>query len=87
MSVECGRRFAVIGNKVTGDEDRLFLERTLPAEDYLGALPLSETIRRADREGLPLVDIMGAPLRAQFQELWRKVKVRSVEENNEGDRR
>ncbi|UCC96670.1 MAG: hypothetical protein JSW66_12585, partial [Phycisphaerales bacterium] len=79
MSGQIGiRRFAVIGNKVATDEDRLFLERALPTQDFLGALPFSETIRRADREGLPLIDIMGAQLRAQFEELWRKVKLRSV---------
>jgi len=86
MAAEIGiRRFAVIGNKVSGEEDRLFLERTLPAEDYLGALSFSETIRRADREGLPLVDIMEIPLRAQFQDLWQKVKLRSVDD--QGDMR
>ena len=78
------RRFAAIGNKVTGDPDRLFLEQTLPAGDYLGALPFSETIRRADREGLPLVDIMDTPLRAQFEELWRKVKLCS-QVSDQGD--
>jgi sulfite exporter TauE/SafE len=40
MSRELGiRRFAVIGNKVTDDRDRRFLEENLPAEDYLGWLP------------------------------------------------
>jgi len=84
MAGEIGiRRFAVIGNKVTGDADRLFLKQTLPADDYLGALPFCETIRRADREGLPLVDIMDTQLRAQFEELWRKVTLCSVDDQGD----
>jgi CO dehydrogenase maturation factor len=71
------RRFAVIGNKITGDEDRAFLEAAFSKEDYLGSLPFSETIRRADREGLPLVDIADDSLMSQFRELWGKVKDRS----------
>ncbi|MHC4698507.1 MAG: ATP-binding protein [Planctomycetota bacterium] len=78
MAGELGiRRFAVIGNKVRGDEDSAFLERALSGFDYLGALPYSETIHRADRDSLALVDTAEEELTTRFRELWEKVKERS----------
>ena len=78
MAGEIGiRHFAVIGNKVASAADSAFLETALAGDDYLGSLPFSETIRRADRENLPLVDIMDEALRAQFRDLWEKVKARA----------
>ncbi len=68
------RRFAVIGNKVADDRDERFLQDHLPPEDYLGWLPFSDVIRRADRDGAALVDVAGEPLLARFQELWVRVK-------------
>jgi CO dehydrogenase maturation factor len=75
MAREIGiRRVAVVGNKITGETDEAFLEGALAGEDYLGGLPYSEIIRRADRESLPLVDIMDARLAGRFREVWEKVK-------------
>jgi CO dehydrogenase maturation factor len=77
MASEIGiPRVAMVGNKVRNETDRAFLEMALAAEDYLGNLPFSETICRADRENLPLVDIMEPPLATQFREVWEKVKTR-----------
>lgn len=72
-------RFAAIGNKVSDDEDEAFLVESLTSDDYLGSLPFSETIRRADRDGLPLMDIMEEELLFRFQGLWRKVKERVLD--------
>ncbi len=90
MAGEIGiRRWAVVGNKVADDADRRFIEfatanlagggQNVPPAEYLGSLPLSETIRRADRDGLPLIDVAEPELRATFRVLWEKVK-RHVEE-------
>ncbi len=79
MAGEIGvRRYAIIGNRVASEADRAFLEAELGGENYLGGLPFSETIRRADRENLPLVDIIETPLRAQFRDVWEKVKERAA---------
>ena len=79
MSAEIGiRRVAVVGNKVTNEADGAFLEAALVGEDYLGGLPFSETIRRADRDNLPPADIMDASLAARFREVWEKVKERAA---------
>jgi hypothetical protein len=78
MAGEVGiRRFTVLGNKVANDEERAFLENAIPEGEYVGALPFSETIRRADREDVALVDAMDVELRQQFQALWDQVKARS----------
>jgi CO dehydrogenase nickel-insertion accessory protein CooC1 len=72
------KRFAVIGNKVVDERDRQFLETNLPPEDYLGWLPYEETIRRADRENVPLVDIADPALLAKFKALWAQTKARAI---------
>jgi CO dehydrogenase maturation factor len=77
MAAEIGLdRVAVIGNKVKGEEDRGFLREAFPGDDYLGSIPYSETIRRADREDLPLIDILDVESAAMFRELWDQVKSR-----------
>ena len=74
------RRFAVIGNKVVDDRDRQFLEANLPPEDYLGWLPFDESIRRADRENVPLMDIADQTLLEKFRALWVQTKTRASRE-------
>ena len=79
MASEIGiRRFAVIGNKVVGDVDRRFLEQNVPAAELLGCVPLSETIRRADRDGVPLIDVMEPALRTSLRGLWEQMKTRAA---------
>jgi CO dehydrogenase maturation factor len=72
------RRVVAIGNKIASEEERAFLERELDGAEYLGGLPFSEVIRRADREDEPLVDIADAELTRRFRELWEKAKARST---------
>ncbi len=71
------RRVVLIGNKIASEEERAFLERELDGAAYLGGLPFSETVRRADREDLSLMDIADVELRRQFRELWDKIKTQS----------
>ncbi len=79
MAREIGiHRFAVIGNKVADRDERMFLEQAFEPAEYLGSLPFSETIRRADRQDVPLVDIASEELMGQFRQLWTKVKAQSA---------
>lgn len=76
MAAEIGlRQIAVVGNKVAHDADREFLEAAFAGWRYLGAIPQDETIRRADRECLPLVDIAEPPLAARYRAIWDAIKV------------
>lgn len=77
MAAEIGlKRVAIIGNKVAGPEDAEFLARAFAGEDFLGYLPYHETIRRADRESLPLVDIADTDLQGRFRSLWDAIQER-----------
>jgi CO dehydrogenase maturation factor len=76
MAGEIGlRRIAVVGNKVSHEADRAFLEAAFTGWTYLGAIPHDETIRRADRECLPLADIAEPALAARFRAIWDAIKV------------
>ncbi|HEY3323454.1 MAG TPA: AAA family ATPase [Planctomycetota bacterium] len=75
MAAEIGvKRTALVGNKIASAADQKFLESAFPVGDYLGALPFDETIRRADRENLPLIDIAPAELVANFRGIWDATK-------------
>ena len=75
MALEIGvKRVVSVGNKAASPEDASFLAEALGADAYLGSIPFSETIRRGDRESLPLVDIAEPDLKGRFAELWEGVK-------------
>jgi len=79
MAGEIGlHRIAVVGNKVASPEDQDFLERAFAGWDLLGCLPYGETIRRADRECLPLVDIAPADVLTRFEAIYQSVKFRGA---------
>ncbi len=75
MAAEIGiARCAVIGNKVTDAGDEAFLAQSFSPEEYLGGIPYSEIIRRADREDKPLIDLMDGDLRKCFEIIWNRLK-------------
>lgn len=81
MAAEIGvQNVAVVGNKVLNHTDQLYLEEALASEDFLGSISFNETIRRADREDLPLVDIADESLMAQFRAVWQCVQARAIVE-------
>ncbi len=75
MANEIGiQRIAVLGNKVVNDADRVFLEEAFAEDGYLGCIPFDETIRRADRESQPLIDMLDDGLNERFRAAWEMVK-------------
>lgn len=44
-----------IGNKIRNDEDRLYLESSLPPERFAGMIPFSDSVLQKARHGEPLV--------------------------------
>jgi CO dehydrogenase maturation factor len=78
MAGEIGiRRIAAVGNKVASPSDEAFLREAFRDIDYLGHVPYDESVRRADRENLPLVDIAPPPLLERFREIWKRVAAHS----------
>jgi len=59
MSREIGlNRFIIVGNKVTGDEDREYIRAAFPEMEIAAFLPYSRGIRDADRDGVSVLDGM-----------------------------
>uniref|UniRef100_A0A7C4B9U2 CobQ/CobB/MinD/ParA nucleotide binding domain-containing protein n=1 Tax=Thermofilum pendens TaxID=2269 RepID=A0A7C4B9U2_THEPE len=48
--------FAVMGNKVMSEEDKIFIEKSLTGIRILGHLPYDESVVRADRLGVSVLD-------------------------------
>jgi len=66
-------RAAAAGNKVASPSDEAFLRDAFRDVPYLGSLPWDGAVPRADREGLPLVDIAPPALMDRFRGLWGRV--------------
>jgi CO dehydrogenase maturation factor len=49
-------KFAVIGNKIVSEEDRLFIESRLRGVKILGYIPFDENVIKADKLGMSLID-------------------------------
>jgi len=67
-------RFVLIGNKVTGDEDRAYIASAFPGQKITAFLPYSQNIRDADRAGVSVSDGMNAGEKAVIEgiisEIW-----------------
>ncbi len=50
------RNFVVVGNKVTSDEDRVFIEKSLGEVEVLGHIPYDESVVKADKLGISVLD-------------------------------
>lgn len=50
------RNFVVVGNKVTSDEDRVFIEKSLGGVEVLGHIPYDESVIKADKLGISVLD-------------------------------
>jgi len=60
MSKEIGlNNFVIVGNKITGEDDKQFINNQItPNDDRILFLPYSDKIRNADRDGLSALDGM-----------------------------
>jgi CO dehydrogenase maturation factor len=75
MAEEIGvKRVAVFGNKSAGAADEAFLVQAFSEDGYLGHLDFDQTIKRADTDDRPLVDLADDVLMRRFQGLWDELK-------------
>jgi len=70
MSKEIGlNNFVIVGNKVTCDDDKLYITNGLAGMQVAAFLPYSENIRGADRDGVSALAGMGDAERAIIEGL------------------
>jgi CO dehydrogenase maturation factor len=76
--------FAVIGNKVMSEEDRVYIEKSLNGIEVLGYLPYDENVTKADRLGVAVLDYNpGSPIVTELKSLkesiisFKRVKIKT----------
>jgi CO dehydrogenase maturation factor len=70
MSKEIGLAdFVIVGNKVTCEDDKRFIENGISGFSVSAFLPYSENIRKADRDGVSALDGMNGEERASLENL------------------
>jgi CO dehydrogenase maturation factor len=79
MSREIGLKDIVfVANKVTGKEDEEFIKESLEGSDLLSVIPWSESMRKADRDGISVLDAADGVIRGKFVEILEKLDSRKV---------
>jgi len=79
LSREIGlTNFLLVGNKITGEEDRQYISNAFPERVISAFLPYSESIRSADREGFSALSGMRpeekAIMKDIIDQIWKSVK-------------
>jgi CO dehydrogenase maturation factor len=74
MAGEIGiKRLAYVANKVNGPGDMAFLRGALPGREFLEAIPYSEKLRAADRDGVSVLDAADKELLTTFEGMYAKI--------------
>lgn len=67
-----------VANKVMGNEDELFVKEALGLSELLGIIPYSEEIRRADRNGMSVLDNLTDEISGCFVDILDKLRIRQT---------
>jgi CO dehydrogenase maturation factor len=65
----------LLANKITGPEDEAFLREAFPGETFLAFIPYEDAFRRADRDGVSVLDDLGVDLRRSFEDILDRLEV------------
>jgi CO dehydrogenase maturation factor len=63
-----------VGNKIASPENEKFVLDAFPPGAVLGTIPYSETLRRSERSGRPVLEGMDEALLARFEGLLKAVE-------------
>ena len=63
------KRLLFVGNKITCSEDEDFLKTALPECEFAAMIPYSEEIRKADRDGMAVLDCLSKPLKEKYAKI------------------
>ncbi len=70
MAREIGiRDILLVANRIRTDDDRAFIESSLPEIEVIGFIPYSGGMLAADRDGISVLDGMDAPIRQVFESI------------------
>ncbi len=62
-----------IGNKITCEADRKFIEEALPGRELIAFLPYSEKLRSADRDGVCAYDCLSPQELSVYQQIIKRL--------------
>jgi CO dehydrogenase maturation factor len=65
----------LLANKIASHEDEEFLRNAFPEEAFLGLIPYREEFRRADRDGVSILDGLGDDLLRCFMDILDRLEV------------
>ena len=65
------KSLAVVGNKLVSESDSSYLQDHLTGFDILGYIPYSESIRRADQLGIPMLEQLDARTLASYEFIYQ----------------
>lgn len=65
--------FNIIGNKIQGKEQALWIQKQFAQNLYMGSLSYSSLIGQSDRDGRPLIDSLDSGVKKEFQTIYNKL--------------
>lgn len=68
------KRLALAANKLCSPEDEAFIRETLPSLPYLGAIPYSQALRDADRDGVSVLDTDDLAVNNAFKRILAEIE-------------
>ena len=68
------REVRFVGNKVSSDEERAFLNERLDVVQFIGFIPYAESVREADRQGFSLIDRLDGELLRAFSGVYDNLR-------------
>lgn len=60
-----------VGNKVSSPDDEKFILGAFPKDQYLGSIPYSDELKRAEREGKPVLEELTSDQLGRFETLLK----------------
>lgn len=65
--------FNIIGNKIQGKKQALWIQKQFAQNLYMGSLSYSSLIGQSERDGRPLIDSLDSGMKKEFQTIYKKL--------------
>jgi CO dehydrogenase maturation factor len=67
------QRFGIIGNKISSEKQRRWIQAQVPKELFIGMISHHDIIQEADRELRPLMDDLNQEIKDEFNIIYSKI--------------